>query len=101
MKMITRIKSGRRRAYSDCNFSKLVDEAIGLEDNDNNNDTAFARLDSKIRAATEADLIRLMNEGKWELVSEFKFRLPHLWAWVDSLEHRFWSEKDAVNSKWK
>jgi hypothetical protein len=39
---------------------------------------ARIELQEKIMAATEASLVKLMHEGKWALISEWKYRMPHL-----------------------
>ena len=105
---------------SDVDFNKLIDEALGMhrhnatptttttssstttrkDDNDNDNDNnELAKLNEKIKTATERDIIRLLNEGRFDLISEFSYRMPHLRRWVNSLEDLYWSQKDAINSQ--
>jgi hypothetical protein len=79
----------------------LVDEVT--KDQQEEIDSGLAKLDEKTRIATEQDLLRWMKEGgsKWALISEFKYRMPHLRKWVEELEYRHWSEMDASNSELK
>jgi len=87
--------------YDPYRFNKLVDDAIGNKKEKEGEDTELSKLDKKIRKATEADLLRLMDEGKWSLISEFKYRRPELCEWVDELEYRYWDDHYARMSQWK
>jgi hypothetical protein len=72
----------------------------GAEGEDN---SRLAKLDAKIRTATEQDLLRLMKEGgsKWGLIAQFKYRRPELREWIDELEYRYWDDHYAHMSQWK
>jgi hypothetical protein len=88
--------------YDPYHFNKLIDDALGNnkrgEEEDNEE---LSKLDKKIKKATEIELLKLMNEGKWDLISEFKYRIPHLKKWVDELEYQYWDDHDQRMSQWK
>jgi hypothetical protein len=86
--------------YDPYHFNKLVDDVLGNnkrgEEEDNEE---LSKLDKKIKKATEIELLKLMNEGNWDLISEFKYRMPHLKKWVDELEHQYWDDHDQPISR--
>ena len=85
--------------YDPYQFNKLVDDPLGTKREEDNKE--LSELDKKIKRATEIELFKCMNEGKWDLISEFKYRMPHLREWVDELEYRYWDDHDARMSQWK
>jgi hypothetical protein len=80
-----------RREYSDCNFDKLVDEALGLDKNNNEREM----MERQIMKATQRDLLKYMHTGKWQKISEFKYRRPQLRKFVEELEISWFDDHEA------
>jgi hypothetical protein len=81
--------------YDPYHFNKLIDDALGNNKRGGEEEhNELSKLDKKINKATEIELLKLMKEGKWDLISEFKYRMPHLKKWVDELEYQFWDDHD-------
>lgn len=62
------------------------------QDDEAAQDYKLFKENERVRKATEADLKRLMQEGKWKIIAEFKYFRPELRKWVEQLETQWFDD---------